>query len=331
MATAEQVKALIRSHTDGDNDRFYSVALQVAAGEARQGHGRIAQEIRALIDKAASRPLDSAATPLHIAAPQGELQDLLSVSHPQVRLSDMVIEKQLASRMNRILNEQRHLGRIRAHGLKPRQKLLLVGPPGSGKTMTAAAMAGELGIPLCVVRLDALVTKYLGETSTKLRLIFEAINSTRAVYLFDEFDSIGTQRGAGHDVGEMRRVLNTFLTLLEEMHSMSLVLAATNYPDSLDHALFRRFDDLFEYALPDSESIDRMLHARLAAYENSELNFRKLVTTAKGLSFAEVARACEEAAKDMVIHQRETLATSDVVEAIRERKQLRQRKRPPSA
>ena len=123
--------------------------------------------------------------------------------------------------------------------------------------MTASVLAGELGLPLFQVRLDGLITKYLGETAAKLRQIFDATSRTRGVYFFDEFDAIGSQRGIPNDVGEIRRVLNSFLQMIEQDRSLSLVVAATNHPGILDSALFRRFDDMLHYELPDTAQVVR--------------------------------------------------------------------------
>ena len=121
-------------------------------------------------------------------------------------------------------------GRILDHGLSPRRKLLLVGPPGTGKTLTASVLAGELGLPLLEVRLDGLITRFMGETAAKLRQIFDATDQTRGVYFFDEFDAIGSERAIANDVGEIRRVLNSFLQMIEQDRSHSMVIAATTIP-----------------------------------------------------------------------------------------------------
>jgi SpoVK/Ycf46/Vps4 family AAA+-type ATPase len=237
----------------------------------------------------------------------------------------MVLPSAIAGRLARILKEQRQLAKLRTHGLRPRRKLLLVGPPGTGKTMSASALAGELGLPLFVIRLDGIITKFLGETAAKLRLVFDAISHTRGVYLFDEFDSIGTQRAMPNEVGEIRRVLNNFLQFIDQDESDSLILAATNHPDLLDHALYRRFDDVIAFALPDRARIADTLKAKLAPYPTSGLDWDRLASTAEGLSYAEITRACQDAAKDMVIHDQTALLEGTLVRALQERKSI-----PPS-
>src|SRR5690625_3789115 len=217
MANANQLKALLQSHIEGDDSRFYSVAMQVAAREAKRGHGKLAEELRSLVDQAkANRSVTPSKSATPISKPRGELADLLTVSYPKARLTDMVLHTELEQQLERIILEQRHAAEILSHGLQPRRKLLLVGPPGTGKTMTASVLAGELGLPLFEVRLDGLITKFMGETAAKLRQIFDSTQHTRGVYFFDEFDAIGSQRGLSNDVGEVRRILNSFLQMIEQ-------------------------------------------------------------------------------------------------------------------
>ena len=223
MASAEQIKALLKSHMDGDDDRFFSVAMQVAAHEARLGHGKLAEELRSMIDEAKERR--GASPPVPIGRPRGELANLLEASYPKARLGEMILTDALADQIQRVIREQRHAGRIVEHGLSPRRKLLLTGPPGTGKTMTASVLAGELGLALFEVRLDGLITKFMGETAAKLRQVFDAKSRTRGVYFFDEFDAIGSQRGIANDVGEIRRVLNSFLQMIEQDRSHSTALS----------------------------------------------------------------------------------------------------------
>ncbi len=318
MANATQLKALLESHLEGDNDRFFSVAIQVAAHEAKRGHGKLAKELRDMIDDAKSQKGFGSLLP--IGRPRGELAALLEDSYPKTRLTEMILQKELSDQILRVIREQRHAGRILEHGLSPRRKLLLLGQPGTGKTMTASVLAGELGLPLLQVRLDGLITKFMGETAVKLRQIFDAIGKTRGVYFFDEFDAIGSQRGFTNDIGEIRRVLNSFLQMIEQDRSHSLIVAATNHPNLLDPALFRRFDDVLHYDLPKQSQVVKLLKSRLATCVEETIHWRKVAENAVGLSYAEVVRATDEVLKAALIHQRDCIKELDILDMLEERR-----------
>jgi SpoVK/Ycf46/Vps4 family AAA+-type ATPase len=336
MATARQIIALMASHNQGDEEQFLSIALQVAASEARRGRRAIAEELRGLVEAARRNkvaPIErevvksppSSSVAVQIARPRGELQNLLNATYPKTRFDDVVLRSMVRSQLERVVQEQRHRDRLRQFAQNPSSRLLLVGPPGSGKTMTASAIAGELHLPLFTIRLDTVITRYMGETAAKLRLIFDQMASHRGVYLFDEFDAIGGRRTADNDVGEMRRILNSFLQFLEEPNSTdSVVVAATNHPELLDRALFRRFDDILEYALPDAEAIQDVLITRLSAFRPNGLSWPTVVEAAGGLSQADLARAADEVIKGAILNDKKTIGTDDLILALKQRRALRE-------
>ena len=320
MATGEQVKALLKSFSAGDGEHFVSVAMQIASQAARSGKEKLAKELRDLVDEIKKQQASgNLARPVPIARPSGELAGLLTVSYPKTLLSEMVLSEQVEPRLDRVLREYRHQTRLREHSLSARRKLLLVGPPGCGKTMTASALAGELKLPLFSVQLHGLITKFMGETAAKLHVIFEAMYETRGVYLFDEFDAIGSNRGAKNDVGEIRRVLNSFLQFLEQDDSESIVVAATNYVVMLDDALFRRFDDVIEYVKPTADEVRTIIENRLSSFGLGRIAWSRIRDASADLSHAEVARACDDAAKDCLLQGKNKVTTQLLVEAISER------------
>lgn len=326
MATADQLKALIRSHADGDDERFFSIAMQVAAHAARTGHTKLAQDVKDLIDAAKQRSDASVVAkhkPTPVVQPRGELAGLLSVAYPKTHLAEMALDPQLRAKLERVLREQRERDRLQAHGLDPQRKLLLIGPPGTGKTLTASALAGELGLPLFTIQLHALISRFMGETAAKLRLVFDALKQTRAVYLFDEFDAVGVDRAASNDVGEMRRVLNSFLVLLEQDDSDSLIVGATNHPALLDRALFRRFDTLIEYTLPTPEQARQVMQSRLAILKTAHVDWAKAVAAADSLAHAEIAQACDLSAKDAILDDEPEVPTEYLVRSLNERRTAR--------
>lgn len=322
MSAARHMIALLKCHLEGDDTEFLSIAMQAAAHEARLGHGAIAHQLRDLIDEAKRRAAAAQNRPgqLIVLEPRGELATLLSVQTPTLRLADMALPSSLAERLQRVLVEQRQHKRLREHALQPRRKLLFIGPPGSGKTMTASAIAGELHLPLFTIMLEGLITKFMGETAAKLRLVFDAMRQTRGVYLFDEFDALGSHRTQVNDVGEIRRVLNSFLQLLEKEASDSLIVAATNHPQMLDRALFRRFDDLIEYSLPDTGLAEEILKRKLAPFQTADVDWAQVLPEADALSHAELARAADEAAKRAVLGGSKRVTSEALLAAVRERK-----------
>ena len=323
MTTAQQLISLLKSHVEGDDEQFLTIALQAAASEARRGHGKVAVQLRELVDAARANKDGVAGrkkVPVPLAQPRGDLANLVAVQYADVRLSSMVLPDELEARLKRVILEQRQQHKLRSHGLAPRRKILLVGPPGSGKTMTAAALAGELHTPLFTVQLDGLMTKFMGETASKLRLVFSAMAETKGVYFFDEFDAIGAKRAERNDVGEVRRILNSFLQFLEEDESDGLVVAATNHPELLDPALFRRFDDVIEYSLPSSELAAGLFRARLSSFNTSDVDWVAAVADAAGLSQAEIVRAAADAAKLVILSDRNRITQNDLAIAISERK-----------
>ena len=322
MATASQITQLLESHNTGDDERFCAVALQVAASEARKGHSNVAKQIRSLVErtKIEKNESESASNISMIAEPRGDAAELFDAVVTDFKLSDLVLPKVEKDRIRRILKEQHHLSEIRSHNLPVRQRLLLTGPPGCGKTMCASILSNELGLPLFVIRLDSLISRHLGESLSKIRLIFDTINQSRAVYLFDEFDSVGFQRDSDGEVGEMRRLLNLFLTYIENLSSNSLVVAATNHGDKLDNALYRRFDDLVEFKLPDEEQIQKIIEIRLASVKTSRLSWVRILKAAHSLSYAEIIRACDEAMKEKIIFRKKLVTTPMITDALKERR-----------
>jgi SpoVK/Ycf46/Vps4 family AAA+-type ATPase len=320
--TADHVKALIKRHMDGDEEGFYAVARQVAARAAREGKNVFASDLKELIDSATSRSAAPQARTVPLQQPRGELAGLMSVAYPDIGLAAMTLTNDIRGRLERAVTEQRRAGELIEKGLTPIHRLLLLGPPGTGKSMTASALAFELKLPLFTIQLDVLISKYMGETAAKLRLVFDAIADTRGVFLFDEFDALGAQRTATNDVGEVRRVLNSFLQFLEHASPHSLIVAATNHPKLLDAALNRRFDLVVEYAMPDEADALDVVKRRLSSLDTRGVQWESIAQHTKDLSHAELVRAAEAAAKQSVLAGRKRLSTAALIESLRERRRI---------
>ena len=311
MATANQLKMLVKSHFEDNNERFNTIALQIAAHEARLGHTNLANDIRKIIESSKNNKP-------RLKSIDSNLQGLFLEIYPQERLSDLVVAPQIKERIERIIHEFTYKDKLFKHNLENRRKIMFSGNPGTGKTMTASIIANELKLPIYVVLMDKIVTKYMGETSAKLRQIFDFIEDVPAVYLFDEFDAIGGQRGKDNEVGEMRRVLNSFLQFIERDHSDSLIIAATNNLELLDQALFRRFDDVIHYQLPTDNEKIQLLKNRLNG-NLSKKEIKELLPELDSLSNAEINQACLDVIKTSVIYDL-PIRFDLVVKTIKERK-----------
>lgn len=314
--SGEHITALVRSHGAGDDSAFYSVALQVAAREARLGHNRLADDIKKAVE--ASRRSTAPSNVTRLAQPRGDLAELLTASHPEVTLRELVVPASMAAQIKQVLSEQRQRRALLEHGFTPAHRLLLEGPPGTGKTMTASVLAHELSLPLFTVRLDSLMSKYMGETASKLRLVFDEVANRRGVYLFDEFDALGADRSS-NDVGEARRILNSFLVFLEQASPESLVIAATNHRTILDRALFRRFDLVLTYELPDGRQAGAVIRARLGSLARG-IDWRAVRRHVDGLSHADLVKAAETAAKTALMRGEAMVSVDDLVTALDARK-----------
>ena len=240
---------------------------------------------------------------------------------PTDRLNNLVVSAEVKEKLERIINEYRNRNKLAKFGLCNRRRILLEGNPGTGKTFTASVIAGELGLPLYIIQMDKIITKFMGETSVKLRQIFDEIINSQGVYLFDEFDALGADRNFDNEVGEARRILNSFLQFIEQDFSDSIVIAATNNQKLLDQALFRRFDDVLHYVLPDEEQIKKIFDITLKDYSDSFLYTEQLISDATGLCHAEIINACNDAVKESILNDKE-LTEQSVIFHLNERSNI---------
>ena len=313
MATAEQMKSLVKAYADCNDEKFKTVVLQIAAHEARLGHDNLARELKKQIDRVGSKRAN--------IVQLTSTNPMLSLSMPSHDLSELIVSEDIGDKIQRILNEYRNRNKLISYGLTNRRKILIEGNPGTGKTLTASIIASELSLPLYTVQMEKLVTKFMGETSAKLRQVFDSIESNVGVYLFDEFDAIGADRSLDNEVGEMRRILNSFLQFIEQDGSESIIIAATNNQKLLDQALFRRFDDVLHYTLPTQIEIKRLLEYKIKSYDEYFMIPRNVIKAAEGLSHAEIARVCDDAIKNSILND-EPITDKMMVSLLNERQNV---------
>lgn len=322
MTSARQLIAMIRSHAAGDNDKFMSIAESIALDAQKTGKNKMAKDILGAVEALRYEPPKTSIAPIPLAMPRGELAGLIHASYPDVRLQDLVLSGDLERRITRAVREHRQSELLLKSGLRPRRKYLFSGPPGTGKGMTAAAVAGELNLPLFTILLDGVITKFMGETATKLRQVFDSMRTQRGVYFFDEVDALASRRDADNDIGEARRMLNSFLQFLEDDRSGSIIIAATNHKSLLDPAIFRRFDAAFAYAKPTGEEACRVMRNNLKQFDTEALDWGSIAKASVGLSQADIVAAAGDAARDAVLDNKSKLSTKIVIQSINDRKTI---------
>jgi SpoVK/Ycf46/Vps4 family AAA+-type ATPase len=296
VTSLAQVTALVDAHVSRDNDRFRSITLQIAAHvSARSERG--ANQLRRLVANQQAVSF----TPLPSA------YGLLSTPSELSSLDDMVITPKIRDLLSRVVLEQSRRMDLLACGLRPARKLIFTGPPGVGKTMAAGAISRAVGMPMFRVELHGVISQYLGETASKLAKVFEHVRSMPAVYLFDEFDALGSDRSSlrdGSSAGaEMGRVVNSLLQFIEDDRSDSLIVAATNHEQTLDSAIFRRFDDVVAFAIPTKDEVLTLVQRRLADVDADQLDMGAIYAAVANpkLGHADVCSALDRVRKDQVL------------------------------
>ena len=311
MASMDQVQALIAAHVERDHDRFRAITLQIAAGMKSP---QSALHLRRLIE----RQQAVAFTPLPSA------NGLLSMPSNLSTLDDMVLAPALRERLDRVVLEQSRRLDLLAAGLRPAHKILFSGPSGVGKTMAAGAIAQAVKMPMFRVELHSVISSYMGETAGKLSKVFDHVRTMPGVYLFDEFDALGSNRSAsGSDgaSGETRRTLNSLLQFIDDDRSDGLLIAATNLPEMLDPAVYRRFDETLAFTAPSSAEVSTLVSRALPAHNDLDRSAIYAAVANPKLGHADLCAALDRVRKDHILTG-SSIGTKQIVDAISRRLRL---------
>jgi SpoVK/Ycf46/Vps4 family AAA+-type ATPase len=318
MATAgDSIRKLIQSHIKGDEEAFRSAAHELIADERRKNHKMFALELEKLLGSGTLRALSEPLNLGHLyngSLPKDKERGLplVEIREPHRMLEDLILTDSVRSQLDRIVIEQRKADELKMHGLKPLQRLLFCGPPGCGKSVTAEAMAQALYLPLVIVRFDAIISSYLGETAANLRKVFDFASTYPVVLFLDEFDAVGKERSSEDEHGELKRVVTSLLQMLDAMQGDSITIAASNHQGLLDSALWRRFDDIILFDRPNLPAIKSLLKRCLARIRKDDLDLESWANKLKGRSHADVERVAVDALKLAVLDGREKLTQADV-------------------
>lgn len=287
MARADLLLNLVRAGATGDQIGFRRTVEAMIADERGRQHHVVADRLEEHL-----RSKTNGVTPMRSSAPDAPV-GAFDERHPDRLLADLILPPPVAAAMTELVEEQHRADLLRSHALEPRHRILLAGPPGNGKTSLAEALAGELGLPLLVVRYDGIIGSYLGETAVRLAKLMDYVRTRRCVLFFDELDAIGKERGDAHETGEIKRVVSSLLLTIDALPSYVVVVTATNHPELLDRAVWRRFQLRLELPGPDVEAAV----AWIRAFEERSglrlgLSTKQVATHFPDLSFAELEDFC---------------------------------------
>ena len=324
MANGKVLRQLIKAGTNGDSEAFRRVSETIIEEERQKQHHLLANDLEKILygDHLKQLPKDSNRL---IPSPPIDKErgfSLLDIKQPQRSLEEIILPETNMSALDELLEEHRRSDTLRSYGMKASNKVMFYGPPGCGKTMAAEVIAFELDRPLAIVRLDALVSSFLGETAANLRKVFDFVAEHSMVVLFDEFDAIGKERGDSGEHGELRRVVNAVLQMMDAYQGQSLILAATNHEKILDTAIWRRFDEIIEIPLPNTIQILQLLKIKLRGVRREfELDDKKLLAKLVGKSGADIERVVRRATKHMILRSQEFITFKDLDIALAREKQ----------
>ena len=321
MASGKLLRKLIRSGARGDHEAFRAATEAVIQEERQKKHHLLANDLERLLyaEQAAFGDGKGASGPAFFELPKSSDSSIpLMEERPAVREEkDIVLSDEARSVLEEILLEQNRADLLRSYGMQPAQKLLFCGPSGCGKTLAAEVLANSLSLPLVLVRIDSVVSSFLGETASNLRKVFDFVSRNPVVALFDEFDALAKDRGDDSDHGELKRSVNAVLQMLDSYRGESILIATTNYDDLLDPAVWRRFDETVWFEMPNLEQIKRLLELKLSGIRrNFELDGGGTASLFKGLSHAAIERVLRRAVKQMILSGREFLELADLKAAL---------------
>lgn len=288
MARSDLLLSIVRAGATGDQSGLRASVEALVADERAKNHNVLADRLARLLN---SVTVSSEMAQRRQAAPG---RDIILETEPQTKLSDLILPLPVFHQVSHLVEEQHRADLLRAHGLQPRHRVLVSGPPGNGKTSVAEAIAEALALPLFTVRYDALVGSYLGETNTRLRKLFDYVRTTACVLFFDEFDAIGKERGDTHETGEIKRVVSFLLMQIDQLPSYVVTVAATNHHELLDRAVWRRFQLRLALPSPDWRQLAVLVDRQFALWDQAPgISAEKLAKALAPSSFAEVIDFCQ--------------------------------------
>lgn len=323
MARADLLKKLFSSFNNDNKDLFIKTAHEIIADERKKNHSILANELEMTLNGVKKNYKNSVLTMNSTIVPTNDKDTrLVEIMYPDKYFEDVILSSEKVQQLEEIIREFQNWDVLVANGVTPINKVLFYGPPGCGKTLCANVLATEIGIPLMYVRFDALVSSYLGETASNIRKVFDIAKHDSFVILFDEFDAIGHSRNDVTEHGEIKRVVNTFLQQLDNFKGRSIIVAATNFEQSLDYAIWRRFDDTIRFDLPSNDERIRLFMHRLKQFNGPSHSIGIFLDTMKRFSHADVENVCKIIMRKCILDGKRTYSRKDIESAVEKQAKL---------
>ncbi len=322
MARADLLKKLFSSFKRDDREAFLKVAYEIIEDERKKNHGILADDLKMIINNGSFKSKRSIST--FSATAYGEKEReiaLFEILYPEIYFDDIVTTSNMLHHIKQIIKEFLNWEILLSNGAYPARRILFYGPPGCGKTITAQAIAAEIGLPLLYVRFDAVISSYLGETASNIRRVFDYARNDSFVIFFDEFDAIARSRNDRYEHGEIKRVVNTFLQQLDNFKGKSLVIAATNFEDSLDYAIWRRFDNTLRFDMPSNDDRIKLFSLGLKQFHGPAHIVSEYLIQMENFSHSDVAQVTNRIKKHCILDGNRIYTKRDIEQAILQQKE----------
>jgi len=316
MARADLLKKLFSSYRQDDKELFYTIALEIIEDERKKNHGILADDLKMILNGSLQTKKTNI---MSSSTPRDKDKDipLVEIIYPEKYFSDLIVSKDRIEQLDRIVNEFSNWDVLVSNGVFPIRRALFYGPPGCGKTLAAQALAGEIGIPMLYVRFDALISSYLGETASNIRKVFDYAKNDSWLIFFDEFDAIGRSRNDATEHGEIKRVVNAFLQQIDNYKGRSLIIAATNFEDSLDYAIWRRFDETIRFDMPTNEEKMKLFELKIGRFKGPSHLLKQYMNELEHFSHSDIEKLAQMIMKQCILEGRKIYTKNDLEFAVK--------------
>lgn len=316
MARADLLKKLFSSFKQDDKEMFYAVASEIVEDEKKKNHGILADDLKLILNgnyQVKKTNMLSSGTPRD----KDKDMPLVEVMYPEKYFSDIIISEDKIEQLEQIIREFNNWDVLVSNGVFPTRRALFYGPPGCGKTLAAQALAGEIGLPMLYVRFDALISSYLGETASNIGKVFDYAKKDSWLIFFDEFDAIGRSRNDSTEHGEIKRVVNAFLQQIDNYKGRSIIIAATNFEQSLDYAIWRRFDETIRFDMPSNDEKMKLFELKMKRFKGPVHVIEQYIKELDSFSHSDIEKLCQIIMKQCILEGKKIYTKKDIEYAVK--------------